>query len=1228
MSKSLTTGLVAVHSHRLEDLTEVSVKFIKTYPLTPLEEETVLVQSNGIAQWLKIELAKSCGIATLLNLSLPARFVWGAYRSVLGANIPQSSPFDKDQLNWRIMRVLPSLLAEYENTENNPFLSLQSYLQHSSIAGDEIDERKLYQLSARIADLFDQYQNYRADWLDNWTQGRFILSNESEPFDLSNQWQPILWRALVDDIGQDLVWVNRAELHRQFIEKAKQLKTPPDGLPRRVLIFGISSLPQQTLEVLDALKGCMQIVLCVHNPCMHYWANIVDGKEALKEALKNAQHKRHEHKIGMTENGDDDALHLYANPLLASWGKQGRDYIHLLDLYDETLEKQQSFDSIKFELFDETPVHNRLQQLQNDVLNLRPLHETRSIWKIDEISVVADDSIQFHICHSIQREVEVLHDQILAAFDKDSTLEPRDVMVMVPDINAYSPHIDAVFGRFDHTDNRRIPYTIADQSQRHHQPLLVALEQLLTIEQARVNQADVLSLLGVPAVQQRFKFTREEIIQIQYWLDQAAARWGLDSEHRAQFGMPKSIKTNSWWFALERMVFGYAIGKPVDTFQPRWNDIEPYHEVGGLSADIVGKLGLFIETLNSWWSFASETHEFNEWYSAVEDLLKQVFLPSNDNEVTLLELLKEQLFELQEVVNESGLTRQLGLITIKESWLSRIDKPNLNQRFLAGSVNFATLMPMRAIPFKHIYILGMSDDAYPRKQPAVDFDLMRSQYRPGDRSRRDDDRYLFLEAMLSAREKLYISWVGRSARDNGTWPPSVLVAQLIDHLVKGWCPNSSNSKVFLASLTTEHKLQAFNSQYLKEDSKLFTYAAEWQSARQVNCNSHMVHALKPWIPEQEQRLQLNIRSLVNFMREPSQPFFNQRLNTYFRTEENDTHDSENFTLDHLQQWKLNTELLAFGVASFRSQLASNALNPLDDLKPLMPLYNKIFLRLKREGVLGIGCVSDSIAEKTLEIIKPQLLDVSKLLQGCKPVPDMQLLFEANISSKVGNSVVQVIVEERATQLFYDAEGTLLQLHVIASKKEAKHTFTPYLKHLLLCASPENQSAATQIKTVALFRKDKESADLWVLPPINASDAQEFLKQLLELYVDSLSNPSGVVGEFAVDWLHAYLAAVSGSKPNKNGERTREPLSREKSDIVADQAVLTKAEKNGTTSKESWPYAARVERSVGVMLSEKTFKLYCEKLYAPMVLLELGQPLILILPEAFEQSDSENDGGNF
>lgn len=228
--------------------------------------------------------------------------------------------------------------------------------------------------------------------------------------------------------------------------------------------------------------------------------------------------------------------------------------------------------------------------------------------------------------------------------------------------------------------------------------------------------------------------------------------------------------------------------------------------------------------------------------------MQRFFLPANEHDDYLLGQLEQLREEWLETCESVGLQDELPLTVVREAWLAGLDQGRLSQRFLAGAVNFCTLMPMRAIPFKLVCLLGMNDGDYPRAQPPLDFDLMGSDYRPGDRSRREDDRYLLLEAVLSARDQLYISWVGRSIRDNSERPASVLIGQLRDHLVSGW--HTNDGEPLLEAMTQEHPLQPFSARYFHEGDALFSYAREWQLLHQAQNDIADNESLASYVQEE------------------------------------------------------------------------------------------------------------------------------------------------------------------------------------------------------------------------------------------------------------------------------------------------------------------------------------------------------------------------------------------
>ncbi|RZA34563.1 MAG: exodeoxyribonuclease V subunit gamma [Lysobacteraceae bacterium] len=803
MSSPITPGLLILHGNQMELLRSAMFDWLRAHPLGPLEQETILVQSNGVAEWLKIALAEDMGVCAATRVALPARFLWEAYRGMLGRErVPTRAPFDKDPLTWRLMRLLPGLVHD------------ASYAPLKQFLGDGCPERRL-QLAERLADLYDQYQVYRADWLADWEAGRDLLRRavgEPVPLGPDLKWQACLWREIHASLPPEQRVTGRASIHEQFLAAVEAGRPPVSRLPRRVILFGMSTLPYQTLQAIAALSRHTQVLFAVPNPCRFYWGDIIEGRELLKAARRRQQPRGGRELASVPV----EELHMHSHPLLASWGRQGRDFVRMLDEFDQG--EGSRYENLRVDLFDESDGGSLLMQVQAAVRDLLPPGEHPAA-RLEAPPARADRSIEFHITHSVQREVEVLHDQLLSWFAQDPSLRPRDVVVMVPDIDLFSAAIHAVFDQHRRNDPRRIPFQIGDVRDRSVNPLLVALEWLLRLPQQRCRQSEVRDLLDVPAVAGRFGLDTEDLPILGRWIEGSGVRWGLDREHRAGLGLASVGEQNAWIFGVRRMLLGYASGAGRS-----FGDIEPYAEVGGLDAALAGSLAQFIESLLHWRAELAQSRTPAEWGEAARGLLAAFFHSGIEADRLTLAQLNEALQCWLETVDSAGFDEPVPLAVMRESWLGQLDQPTLNHQFVSGGVTFCTLMPMRAVPFRVVCLLGMNDGDFPRRASQADFDLLAlpGMARPGDRSRRDDDRYLMLEALLSARDKLYVSWVGRNVRDNSEQPASVLVAQLRDYLKNGW-------NLDLSERTVEHALQPFSRRYF-EQGGLLTYAGEWRTA--------------------------------------------------------------------------------------------------------------------------------------------------------------------------------------------------------------------------------------------------------------------------------------------------------------------------------------------------------------------------------------------------------------
>ena len=436
---------------------------------------------------------------------------------------------------------------------------------------------------------------------------------------------------------------------------------------------------------------------------------------------------------------------------------------------------------------------------------------------------------------------------------------------------------------------------------------------------------------------QRFGIEAEKLPQLTQWMTGAGIRWGLHSAQREQLGLAACGEQNSAWFGLQRMLLGYAAGViDAGAEAEGWQGIEPYVEVGGLDAALAGSLAHLLQTLNDWWQHSQSVHTPQAWCDHARWLLASMFKPADEADTLALAALHDALPTWQRACEQAGLTLSVGLAALQQGWMDALQEPSLNQRFRAGGVTFCTLMPMRAIPFEVVCLLGMNDGDYPRRTHRSDFDLMgqRHMFRPGDRSRQHDDRQLMLEALLSARRTLYISWTGRSVRDNSAQPPSVLVSQLRDYIAAAW------GDAALQTRTTEHPLQPFSRRYFETanpttSGALKTYAREWRQAHVDSTNNAAVAGSAGALPtplasfmgasfmaasslaassEQASRpLQiaipevsapLDVQSLVRFFKNPVSAYFKERLGVAFWRTDEEPGDTEVFSYDGLENFQL------------------------------------------------------------------------------------------------------------------------------------------------------------------------------------------------------------------------------------------------------------------------------------------------------------------------------------
>lgn len=1047
------------HSNRL-DVLEALMEFIVEQERLPdpFEPEMVLVQSTGMAQWLQMTLSTRFSIAANIEFPLPASFIWDMFVRVL-PDIPKESAFSKQSMSWKLMTLLPQMLEE------EAFAPLRHYLN------DDSDRRKCFQLASRIADLYDQYLVYRPEWLTRWE-----ADDRIDGLDASQAWQAPLWKALVahtSALGQPK-W-HRANLYEKFITTLESAAEPPAGLPRRVFICGISALPPVYLQALQALGKHVDVYVLFTNPCRYYWGDIKDPSFLAKLMARQRRRHREQRVLPLfrdteqaprlfNSNGEQDV----GNPMLASWGKLGRDYIYLL----AGLERYQELDA-----FVDIDPDNLLHNLQYDILELRSsavagrtareFASSTSKRRLDP----ADRSLTVHVCHSPQREVEVLHNRLLAMFDEDPTLTPRDVIVMVADIDSYSPFIQAVFGSAG--GDRYVPWAISDRRARQAHPALEAFITLLSLPDSRFISEDVLALLDVPVLAARFSIDEEGQRYLRQWINESGVRWGLDDDNVREWDLPATGQ-HTWRFGLTRMLLGYAM----ESSQGEWRSVLPYDESSGLIAGLVGHLASLLAELHKWRLTLAEDRPLTEWLPVCREMLDDFFLPDADTEAALA-LIEEQWQAIIDQGLDADYQQVVPLSLLRDELAQRLDQARISQRFLAGPVNICTLMPMRSIPFKVVCLLGMNDGIYPRTLSPLGFDLMSQKPIRGDRSRRDDDRYLFLEALMSADQKLYISYIGRSIQDNSERYPSVLVQELVDYVGQSHCLagdealncDESERRV-KAHITHYHTRMPFDADNFIPGEQQ-SYAREWLAAaeRKGEPQSEFIQPLPPLALDT-----LPFEQLQRFWMHPVRAFFRMRLQVNFRLEESDIPETEPFTLDSLSRYQLNQQLV-------------NTLIEQQDASAM-------FRRFRAAGELPYGAFGEIAWDDQCK----EMQELASRVIACRqPGEQREIELECDgitITGWLSQVQPDGLLRWRPSMLSF-AQGMQL-----------------WLEHLVYCASGGDGESRL------FLRKEGE----WRFPPLAAEEAMAHLSGLVAGYREGMCRPLLFVPESGGAWLKSCYDA--------------------------------------------------------------------------------------------------------
>lgn len=853
-------------SNRVEQLLDPLAELMATPAGGIMDPDVLVVHSKGMERWLSMQLAQRLGICAHVEFPFPGAVVQDVVAAALGDELSEGLQ------RWKPGPLAFTVLAALED-------GLLDQPQFSPIHGYVADDPrglKRFQLAQRLARTFDRYTVFRPDVVLGWERG-------AEP----NDWQAMLWRAVAERIGTD----HMGRLQRRLLDALLRRDVDLDALAPRYVLFGITTLPPLYLDILARLSRHRHVAMFLLSPSQEYWAHVRSKREIARSLFDRP-----------SLTAEAMGLEL-GHPLLASLGRLGRDF----QLLVEDLPYQEP----RPDLFTAPPTQTTLGRLQADILTLQDRSLDDDPWPLDP----ADASISIHACHGPLRQVQVLHDQLLQAFSDTPDLQPRDVVVLLPDVEHWAPLVRAVFDR-DAEDPRHLPFRVSDRFLRRDNPVAQALLTLLGMVRGRAEASRVLDLLALEPVRKRFELEPDDLERITQWVGDAGIRWGIDAAHRAEHDQPAD-PANTWRFGLDRLLLGVAMRGDGSAL---WQGALPYDEVeGGISA-VLGRFVDFAEQLFASLRALQRPRPVAEWETAIAGLLERLLYRDEDTAWQHLQVIAAM--EANTAAAEAAeLERPLQLEPVLSLLTDVFEESAPASGFLSGQITFCAMVPMRTIPFRVVCMLGMDEQAFPRVTQGLGFDRMASAPRPGDRQPREDDRYLFLEALLSARDRVVLTYTGLSIVDNKELPPSVVVAELLDGLSGAFlAPGQdaptpeSNAAAVRRALVVRHPLQPFSPRNFGADPEPRLFGFSQPSAAAARRLQQRAAPPEPFfgpreLPAPDPLEVVTLDHLVRVFRMPLEFLLRDRLGLRLVDERAQVQDREPIELSALELYQVASPLL-------------------------------------------------------------------------------------------------------------------------------------------------------------------------------------------------------------------------------------------------------------------------------------------------------------------------------
>jgi exodeoxyribonuclease V gamma subunit len=908
-----------LHVHRAERADRLADGLAETLlePLgDPFAPDVVAVPTRGIERWLTQRLSNRLGttagrrdgVCANVEFPFPGRLILGALAAATGIDA-ERDPWLAERSVWPLLDVVDECLGE-------PWLATLA-LHLEGTRGEAEDPIRRFGVVRHIADLFDRYGVHRPDMVRAWVAGEDEFSGE---------WQPELWRRLRARIGAP----SPAE---RLTAACARIREDPAllDLPARLSLFGLTRMPRSYLEVLAAIAVGRDVHLFVLHPSPSLWRQVAGE-------LENGP--------PIADRRGDRTSTLPENRLLASWGRDVRELQLVLANTGDAADHHHALPA--------TEAPTLLGAIQQDIREDRQPPGPPLPGEPDTRPRLADGdrSVQIHACHGRARQVEVLRDAVLHLLEDDPTLEPRDVIVMCPDIETFAPLIQATFGAgraaADADDDpaaagKRLPdlrVRLADRSLRQTNPVLGVVSQLLALADERATASQLLDLAGREPVRRRFGFDDDDLSRMQDWVAACAIRWGFDAPHREPYRLG-TVSANTWRRGLDRMLVGVAM---TEEDRRLVGGVLPLDDVDSGAIDLAGRFAEFIDRARAATDALTGGKPIHAWIEAIARAADALTATSDRDwwqRRELERLLADVDSDSGDGTGPSGAT--LELADVRVLLADRLRGRPTRANFRTGHLTVCTLVPMRSVPHRVVCILGLDDGEFPRRARRDGDDLMLAEPHVGDRDPRAEDRQMLLDALLAATERLIVTYTGNDERTNLRRPPAVPVGELLDIVER---TVSCAERPARDQVVVHHPLQPF-------DPRNFTagrlvpdrpWGFDPQALAGAAALTRPREARPPFLPAPLPPRDdgvVELGHLTRFVEHPVKALLRDRLGISVSEFFDEVQDAIPVELDALEQWGVGQRLLE-GVlagaelkACMQAEIARGALPPGELARPAL-----------------------------------------------------------------------------------------------------------------------------------------------------------------------------------------------------------------------------------------------------------------------------------------------------